>query len=116
MRCNVAFFLFVSLVESLYIANLTCKNDVAYRTDLITTIDTCIRQSSQVKDRFKVCIGEDASSEDSLILWKWLDEHLLPWYSRMKSRDVVRLIKMYRRPDSDSMLSTRKKSIAKQGK
>jgi hypothetical protein len=112
IRCTASFLSFVSLVESLYVVNLTCTNAFFYLADLITTIDNGIHQSAQVRERFKLCLC-GASTEESETIWKGFEDLMLPWYSRMKSRDVMRLLKMYRCPDRDSILSTRKKSVRK---
>jgi hypothetical protein len=89
-RSGKAWFSFVSLLEALYIVNLTEENAMKYRANLFLEVGKAIRKSVSLHDHFADCFPTTFSKDDRKKMWRMYFVELLPPYDqhrRDKSSD-----------------------------
>jgi hypothetical protein len=102
----------VSLLEALYIVNLTEENAMKYRANIFLEVGKAIRKSVSLHDHFADCLPTTFSKEDRKKMWRMYFVELLPAYAMMKGGDVLRGIRAMRKPNDTNRLSTRSMVIA----
>jgi hypothetical protein len=106
-RSGKAWFSFVSLLEALYIVNLTEENAMQYRGNLFLQVGKALRKSVSLHDHFADCLPTTFSKDDRKKMWRMYFVELLPPYAMMKGGDVLRGIRAARKPNDTNRLSTR---------
>jgi hypothetical protein len=111
-RSGKAWFSFVSLLEALFIVNLTEENAMRYRANLFLEVGKAIRKSVSLHDLFADCFPTTFSKDDRKKMWRMYFVELLPPYAMMKGGDVLRGIRAMRKPNDTNRLSTRSMVVA----
>jgi len=95
-RAGLHWFEFIRALDGLYCANLTAANALQYGATVMEEIDVAIASSTWLQNLFAECIPSSISHEGRDYLMKIYHSLILPSYSRMRGRDVVRRIKARR--------------------
>jgi hypothetical protein len=98
---------FVSLLEALYIVNLTKENAMKYRVNVLLEVGKEIRKSVSLHDHFAGFLPTTFSKDDREKMWRMYIVALLPPYAMMKGGDVLRGVWAMRKPNDTNRLSTR---------
>jgi hypothetical protein len=108
-RSGKAWFSFVSLLEALYIVNLTEQNAMKHRAHLFLELGKgkALRKSVSLHDHFADCFPTTFSKDDRKKMWRMYFVELLPPYAMMKSSDILRGLRAMRMPNDTNRLSTR---------
>jgi hypothetical protein len=106
-RSGEAWFSFVSLLEALYIVNLTEQNAMKHRAHLFLELGKALRKSVSLHDHFADCFPTTLSKDDRKKMWRMYFVELLPPYAMMKSSDILRGLRAMRMPNDTNRLSTR---------
>jgi hypothetical protein len=87
LRPGRTFYDFVLNVEAHYKANLSSK-ELAARclADLPRSIDTIVRKSAYLRNRFRSCFPSDFNTNEELLMWDIYDRVLIK-YSKMRAKD-----------------------------
>lgn len=104
---------FLEMLEGVYLANFNPTQAFQHKSDILHAIDKTIQESAEMKSLFESCIPTSFDSAKITLILDGYHLFILPWYSRMKGRDVQRIMKGYKvRPDKDTF-SLRKLIITK---
>jgi hypothetical protein len=106
-RSGEAWFSFVSLLEALYIVNLTEQNAMKHRAHLFLELGKALRKSVSLHDNFADCFPITFCKDDRKKMWRMYFVELLPPYAMMKSSDILRGLRAMRMPNDTNRLSTR---------
>jgi putative copper export protein len=103
-RSGKAWFSFVSLLEALYIVNLTEENAMKHRENLFLEVGKALRKSVSLHDHFADCFPATFSKDDRKKMWRMYFVELLLPYAMMKGGDVLRGIRAMRKPNDTNRL------------
>lgn len=92
-RVGSSLFKFVKALDALYCVNLTSANALQYGADILKEVDAAIASSAWLEELFISCIPGSISQNGKEYLLKIYRSSILPSYSRMRGKDVVRRIK-----------------------
>jgi hypothetical protein len=92
-RSSYCWFEFIKALDALYCVNLTSANALKYGADILKQIGEAIASSAWLEDKFVACIPSSISKNGKDYLLRIYRSSILPSYSRMRGKDVVRRIK-----------------------
>jgi hypothetical protein len=101
-RCGSAWFDFVCLLEGLHDMNFTARQAYQHRGNLLAAITTATEGSTQVWDRFNACLPSGLDDKAEATLREGLKKMILHWFTKMKGRDIISIIRTYWQTDMKS--------------
>lgn len=105
-------FHFVSLLEALFIVNMTPAQAMCRRARLFEDIRKSMIQNKAVRDKFEACLPDGMTNNDKTIMWKIFEGVVLPSHSRLKSRDIIRNLQHRKKKSGENCLALRKQLVA----
>ena len=93
IRCGPCWFRFVSMLEAMYVSNLTTGMALHHKGDVITAIAKSVKSSEPLRNPFAVCIPPDFDKEQRKIMWRLYFSVALECYAKMKAEDILKKIK-----------------------